>query len=236
MPERARARDTARERRGRPASVRERLGKKFIAPSFSFLSGCACAGNGSARTHTALTTMNYGLEAGLAELAVAPVHPTVEEVVSFFFWRGVVIGAAMRLLFHRALALIHFALLIPNRSRSCGSARRKSCCGQVRVQGNSREKERESGEQREHEQSAAAFFFLTQPSLLQARPPAPSSASPSRPWTPTAPSASTPPPSPAWPLWARPSSPSPPSARPCTRRAACTRPSCPPPATPTSPT
>lgn len=66
----------------------ERLGKKFIAPSFSFLSGCACAGRGSARTHIALTTMNYGLEAGLAELAVAPVHPTVEEVVSFFFGEG----------------------------------------------------------------------------------------------------------------------------------------------------
>ena len=46
--------------------------------------------------------MNYGLEAGLAELAVAPVHPTVEEVVSFFFWRGLVIGAAMCLLFHRS--------------------------------------------------------------------------------------------------------------------------------------
>ena len=32
--------------------------------------------------------MNSGLEAGLAELAVAPVHPTVEEVVSFFFGEG----------------------------------------------------------------------------------------------------------------------------------------------------
>jgi len=26
--------------------------------------------------------MNYGLEAGLAELAVGPVHPAVEEMVS----------------------------------------------------------------------------------------------------------------------------------------------------------